>query len=67
MGENAYGLLVGIPEGKRQLRTPRYRWEDNIEMDFTEIGWCKLNWISLAQDRDQWRVPVNTVTNFRVP
>jgi hypothetical protein len=28
-----YGVLVGKPEGKRPLGRPRYRWEDNIEMD----------------------------------
>jgi hypothetical protein len=41
MGEkrNAYIILVGKPEGKRQLRRPRSRWEDNIKMDLREIGW----------------------------
>jgi hypothetical protein len=34
---NAY-ILVGKPEGKRQLRRPSRRWEDNIKMDFKEIG-----------------------------
>jgi hypothetical protein len=29
----AYRILVGKPEGKRQLGKPRCRWEDNIEMD----------------------------------
>jgi hypothetical protein len=35
MGEkrNAYRILVGKPEGKRQLGRPRCRWEDNIRMD----------------------------------
>jgi hypothetical protein len=35
MGErrSVYGVLVGKPEGKRQLGRPRRRWEDNIEMD----------------------------------
>jgi hypothetical protein len=38
MGEkrNAYRLLVGKPERKRQLGRPRRRWVDNIKMDFGE-------------------------------
>jgi hypothetical protein len=32
-----------------------------------EIGWDGMDWIDLAQDRDQWRVLVNTVMNLRVP
>jgi hypothetical protein len=32
-------ILVGTPEGKRPLGRPRRRWEDNIKMDFREIGW----------------------------
>jgi hypothetical protein len=41
MGDNivAYGVLVGKPEGKRQLGRPELRWEDNIEMDIQEVGW----------------------------
>jgi hypothetical protein len=31
------------------------------KMDLREIGWDGINWIDLAQDRDQWRVLVNTV------
>jgi hypothetical protein len=42
-------------------------WEDNIKMDFREMGWGGMDWIDLAQDRDQWRTPVNTVMNLRVP
>jgi hypothetical protein len=60
---NAYRILMGKPEGKR----PRRRWVDSIEMDLGEIGWDGMDWIDLAQDRDQWRALVNTVMNLRVP
>jgi hypothetical protein len=39
----------------------------NIKIDLREIGWDGMDWIELAQDRDQWRGLVNTVMNFRVP
>jgi hypothetical protein len=49
---NAYRLLVGKPEGKRQLGRPRHRWVDNIRMDLGEMGWGDVDWIGLAQDRN---------------
>jgi hypothetical protein len=49
----AYRILVGKPEGKRPLGRPRRRWVDNIKMDLTEIGWDGMDWIELAQDRNQ--------------
>jgi hypothetical protein len=58
---------VGKPEGKRPLGRPRRRWVDNIKMYLREIGWDDMDWIDLAQDRDQWRVLVITVMNLRVP
>jgi hypothetical protein len=64
---NAYRILVGKPERKRPLGKPRHRWEDNIRMNVREIGWGGMDWIDLAQDRDQWRALVNTVMNLRVP
>jgi hypothetical protein len=64
---NVYMILVGKPEGKRPLGRPRHRWVDDIEMDLTEIGWDGMDWIDLAQDRDQWRALVNTVMNLWVP
>jgi hypothetical protein len=62
---NAYRILVGKPEGKRQQDV--CRWVDNIKIDLREIGWDGMDWIGLAQDRDQWRALVNTVMNLRVP
>jgi hypothetical protein len=57
---------VGKPVGKRLPGRRRHRWEDNIKMDLREIGWSGMNWVNLAQVRDQWRVLVNTVMNLRV-
>jgi hypothetical protein len=69
MGEtrNAYRILIGKPEGTRPLRRPRRRWVDSIKMDLKEIGWDGVDWIELAQGRNQWRALVNTVMNLRVP
>jgi hypothetical protein len=63
---NAYRILVGKPEGNRPLGMHRRRWEDNIRMNLREIGWGGMDWIDLAQDRDQWRALVNTVMNIWV-
>jgi transcription termination factor 2 len=65
MGEtrNAY---MGKPEGERPLGRPRRRRVDNIKMDLRGTEWDGLDWSNLAQDRDQWRVVVNTVMNLRV-
>jgi hypothetical protein len=35
---NGCNMLVGKPEGKRPLVSPRRRWEDNIRIDLREIG-----------------------------
>jgi hypothetical protein len=64
---NVYRLLVGKPEGKRQLGKPRRRWIDNIKVDLLEIGLNVVDWIGLAQDRYSWRTLVNSVMNLRVP
>jgi hypothetical protein len=55
MGENRneYRTLMGKPEGKRPLGRPRRRLVNNIKMNLGEIGWDGVDWIDLAQDRDQ--------------
>jgi hypothetical protein len=58
---------VGNQEGKRHLGIPKCGWVDNIKIDLREIGWGGMDWIDLAQDRDQLRALVNAVMNFPVP
>jgi hypothetical protein len=60
-------VLVGKPEGNRQLGRPRRRWEDNIKMGLPEVGSEGMDWIELAQRRDGWWLHVNAVKNFWVP
>jgi hypothetical protein len=57
----------GKPEGKRPLGRPGRRWEDNIKMDLRYIEWSDMDWINLAQDKDQKRDLVKMVMNLRVP
>jgi hypothetical protein len=52
---NACKILVGKQEGKRPLGRPRCRWVDNMKVDLGEIEWGGMDWIDLAQDRNQWR------------
>jgi hypothetical protein len=54
-------MLIVKPEGKRPLERTRRRWEGNIRIDLREAGWKSVDWMHLAQDRDQWRPVVNTV------
>ena len=56
-------VLVGKPEGKRQLGRPGSRWEDNFKMDLQDVG----EGLELSQDRDIWRALVSAVMDFRVP
>jgi hypothetical protein len=55
--KNAYRVLVGMPEGKRQLGRPRCGWVDNIKVDLRETGWDVMGWtgsISLGIGTSGW-------------
>jgi hypothetical protein len=64
---NAYRTLVGKPEGRRPLGRTNCRWVDNIKMNLRETGWDGMDWIDLAQDKDQWRALVSMAINLQVP
>jgi hypothetical protein len=60
---NAYGVLMGKPEGRRPLG--RLDLCGRIIMDLRKIGWDSTECINLAQGRDKWRALVNMVMNLR--
>jgi hypothetical protein len=64
---NAYGILVGKPEGKKPLGRPRCMFVNNIKMDLRRCDWDGIDWTDLAQDRDRCRALVNMVMNLQVP
>ena len=66
-GEVCTGFWWGSLRERDPLGRPRRRWEDNIKMDFQEVGGGCGDWTELAQDRDRWRALVSTVRNLRVP
>jgi hypothetical protein len=49
-GGGVYRVLVGRPEGKRPLRRPRRRWEDNIKLDLRDIwmGRAGFSWLRIG-------------------
>jgi hypothetical protein len=61
-----YKFLVGKLERKVTLGRPIRRWEDGIRTDLGEKMAGGVEWIQLAQDRDQWWALVNVVVNLRV-
>jgi hypothetical protein len=64
---HACRILVEKLEVKRSVERPRRRWVDNIKMDLREIGWGGMDWIDLAQDKDQGGTLLNMVMNLQVP
>jgi hypothetical protein len=51
----------------KKCKRPRNRWEDNIRMCLREIEWDSVDWIHMAQNRDQWWGLANTIINLQVP
>jgi hypothetical protein len=68
MGEkrNVCRLLVGKPEGKRALGRSRCRYVNYSKVDIFEIDVSGVDWIGLAQVRDDWRALVNAIINLPV-
>jgi hypothetical protein len=59
-------FLLENPNGKTTGR-PRHRWKYNTRMNLRKKVWEVVDWIHLAQDRDQWWALMNTVMKLRVP
>jgi hypothetical protein len=57
---------VGKPGDRRTLERSRRRW-DNIKIYRRGTGWSGMNWIDLAQDRNQCRTLMKKLMNLRVP
>jgi hypothetical protein len=63
---NACKILVGKPEGRDHLEDLGVDGK-TIRLDLRQIRWEGVDWMYLAQDRNQCRVLLNTKFNFRVP
>jgi hypothetical protein len=57
-------FLVGEPEGKRSIGSPRHRCVDNMKVYLGEIGWGGMDWIVSAQDTDKCKALLNAVMKF---
>ena len=66
-GRSTFKISTDKSTGNRPLGRSRRRCEDNIRMDFKEIGINTRNWVDSAQDWDYWRALVNTALNLQVP
>jgi hypothetical protein len=60
-----YKILVKKAAGKRLLGRPKCKWEDNIKKVVTRIGCEGMDWIHMAQYRNQWQALMNMVMIFR--
>ena len=62
----SFKVLTVKATGKKLLRSPRHRWEDNIRMDLKEIGISMRNWVNSSQVMDYWRALVSAELNLQV-
>ena len=53
-------------ERKESFKRTVHGWQDNIKLDLKDTEWEAMEWIDLAQDREKWRVLLNTATKFRL-
>jgi hypothetical protein len=63
---DAHDIIAGKAAGKRPLRRCRQKWDNNIKVYRKEIGWEVVDWMHLAQDRDQELAVVIAVINLWV-
>jgi hypothetical protein len=52
--------------GYHKYALPKYFFPHPV-IELREIGWGGMDWIDLAQDRDQWRALVNMLMNLLIP
>jgi len=66
MGEMrcAYRFLVGKCDGRRRLKRPRPRYQDNVKIDIQELEWGSMGWIDVAWNKGRWLRVVNAVRTF---
>jgi len=57
-----YRGFVERPEGRRTLRRPKCKWEDNIKIDLHDVG-SGMDQVDLAQRKDKWRFVLNALIN----
>jgi hypothetical protein len=50
---NDYKILVGKPHGKKPLRRPRHKCENNIKIDIRAVGLEGVEWIPVAPDKEE--------------
>jgi hypothetical protein len=66
-GEEEWILDRWERQKERPVSRCRHWREGYIEIDIGEIVWAGMDWIDLAQGRDQWRAFVNTIIILRMP
>ena len=64
--EHSYNFYWKVHEQKATQEGLGCRWEDNIRMDLAELGIERMNWIQLAENRDQWGAFINSALNLQI-